>query len=225
MDTVGQISMDTNQSLSNFYASLFRKRPLMLFGSIFIYVGVLMGAINFEQQEREQEKLSSSKFREIVASEIMKSIQTDTDIEMLSDQIKVIFSSYDRKSKGQLGEYGLVSILEDAFAENATNPQEAENLKILMALLAKQKEKYPYYGLKLEQEVIIKSLEKELCGTEGYCVSNNVIEQMKEVVRRQNFEIDELKISRAWGLPMGIAGIIATILFGMFAFLYPVWRK
>jgi hypothetical protein len=219
------MSMDTNQSLSDFYASLFRKRPFMLLGSIFIYVGILMGAFTFEQQEREQEKLSSSEFRENVASEIMKSIQTDTDVEMLSDQIKVIFSSYDRKSNGQLGEYGLVSILEDAFAANATDSQEAENLKILMALIARQKENHPYFGLKFEQEVIIKSLEKELCGIEGYCPSNDVVEQMKEVVRRQNFEIDELKISREWGLPVGIAGIIAIILLGIFGILYPVWRK
>jgi hypothetical protein len=190
-----------------------------MFFVLAVYLGVISTFLFIRQQEKG--KSLDTDFSKIVASDIVKSIDKDTNIDVLSNQIKVIFSSYDRKSKGKLNEYGLVSILEDAFTQSVTNSKDKEKLKVLMDLIAKQKEKDPYYGLKFEQKVIIRNLEKELRITDKTNTSFGFVEQVKEVVRRQNSEIDELKKSNSWGIPVGIAGISFTILFGLIGLIYP----
>jgi len=208
------------ESIFSVYGGILKKRPILTAVILLIYVAVVATFASIAQQEKG--KLSDSKFRELVASQIIKSVNGNTDIETLSRQIKIIFNSYDRASKGKLSEYGLVSLLEDAFAKIATNPKEKENLKTLMKLISKQKEKDPYYGLKFEQEIIIKNLEKELVDPNS---SSGFVEQIKEIVRRQNADIDELKKSNSWGMPVGIAGVTLTILFGLMGLMYPLLNK
>jgi hypothetical protein len=131
----------------------------------------------------------------------------------------------DRKSKGKLNEYGLVSLLEDTFAQNASNKENEATQKKLLELIQKQKEKDPYYGLRFEQKIIIQNLENALGAADSNARSSGLIDQIKEVVRRQNFEIDELRKSTTWGLPIGIAGIVATVIFGIVGLSYPLIRR
>jgi hypothetical protein len=201
------------------YVQIFKQKPLLTIFSIVIYAIVAVAVIYFAESEKR--KLSNSSYREMVASEIVKSIQVDADVDTLSNQIKVIFNSYDRRSKGELSEYGLVALLEDSFAQNASNPKEKDKLKILMELIAKQKVKDPYYGLKFEQKIIIKSLEREFIPLNESDNTYQFVDQVKEIVRRQNTEIDELKKNSTWGLPLGIAGVILTVIFGILGLLYP----
>ncbi len=171
--------------------------------------------------EFEKRQLSNSNYREMVSAEIVRSIQKDVDVEALSNRIKVIFNSYNRQANGDLSEYGLVSLLEDAFAQNAANLKEKDKLNLLMELISRQKVKDPYYGLKFEQKVIIQSLESELKAQKESSPPHQFVEQIKEIVRRQNTEIDELKKNSTWGVPLGISGVILTIIFGILGLIYP----
>tara|TARA_R110002060_G_scaffold76136_1_gene86281 strand:- start:635 stop:1219 length:585 start_codon:yes stop_codon:yes gene_type:complete len=157
-----------------------------------------------------------------VTNAIIKVINPEKDVDALSKQIKVIFRSHDRKAKGLLTEYGLVSLLEDTFTSLSSEKADSPKLDLLMKLINKEKEKDPYYGLKFEQKVIIKNLESKVPEAK---IQGSFIEQIKEVVRRQNTEIDELKKSNSWGIPVGIAGVILTLLFGVLSLLYPALSK
>ena len=123
------------------YIQLFKKRPILTAFSIFLYIVISIIFVLIAKQEKAT--LSDSKFREMVASEIFKSIHSNTNVDTISNQVKIIFNSFNRQSKGKLDEYGLVSLLEDIYAQNATNSKEKSKLKILMELIAKQKEKDP----------------------------------------------------------------------------------
>ncbi len=213
--------MSIIENVLGVYISSFKKRPLLTGIMLVVYI---LAIITFTTiAEKEKDKLPDDKFRELVASEMIKSINPDEDLDALSSQIKVIFNSYDRQSKGKLSEYGLVSLLEDAYSLNANNSEHKAKLPTLMLLLEKQKTKDPYFGLKFEQEVVIKNIEKELANTSN--VNASFIEQIKEVVRRQNSEIEELKKSNSLGIPVGIAGVIATVIFGLLSLLYPLLAR
>lgn len=215
--------MSILESILQPYIKVFSRRPLFMAVVMGIYAGVMVTFITIV--DKEKDKVPDSKFREQVAQELIASIDPSKDIDQLSNQIKVIFSSYDRRSKGMLGEYGLVALLEDAYAINANNGEQKDKLEALLKLLDKQKEKDPYFGLKFDQEVIVKSLEKELSKLESSNYDASFIEQVKEVVRRQNSEIDELKKNNSLGIPVGIAGLVATVLFGLFSLLYPLMTR
>lgn len=211
------------ESTMNVYFRILKKHPVLTLGVTIVYAVVLATFITITEQEKN--KVPDDKFREMVASEIVKSIEPEQAIDLSSERVKVIFSSYNRKSKGMLTEYGLVALLEDAYALNVNNPESKDKLATLLKLLEKQKEKDPYFGLKFDQEVIIKSLEKELSNKSEPNTDLAYVEQVKEVVRRQNNEIEELKKNNSLGIPVGIAGLIATILFGLFSLVYPLLSR
>lgn len=211
------------ESTMSIYFRILKKRPVLTLFVTIVYAVVLATFITITQ--REKKAVPDDVFRETVASEIVKSIEPDQDLDMASEKVKVIFSSYNRKSNGMLIEYGLVALLEDAYALNVNIPETKDKLPTLLKLLEKQKEKDPYFGLKFDQEVIIKSLEKELLHESEANMDLSYIEQVKEVVRRQNNEIDELKRSNSLGVPVGIAGLIATIIFGLFSLIYPLLNR
>jgi hypothetical protein len=198
---------------------LFKKRPILTTFILVIYVGIILTFSFIAKNEKTS--LSSTKEKSEATAAIINSIQSNKDIENLSNKVKVIFRSHDRKSKGELSEYGLVSLLEDTFTSLSSGKPDSPKLDLLMNLIIKEKEKDPYYGLKFEQEVIIKNLESKL--TESTQIG--FIDQVKEVVRRQNVEIDELKKSNAWGVPVGIAGVVLTILFGIVSLIYPALTR
>jgi len=103
-------------------------------------------------------------------------------------------------------------LLEDAFAKISSDNNEKDKLNILLKLIEKQKEKDPYYRLKFEQKVIIRNLENEL---KALNAPNMYVEQIKEIIRRQNTEIDDLRKSNKWGIPVGIAGVVFAVIFGI----------
>lgn len=207
----------------NVYYRILKKHPVLTLAVTIVYAVVLATFITITEQEKN--KVPDDKFREMVASEIVKSIEPEQSIDLSSERVKVIFSSYNRKSKGMLTEYGLVALLEDAYALNVNIPESKDKLATLLKLLEKQKEKDPYFGLKFDQEVIIKSLEKELSNKAEPNTDLAYVEQVIEVVRRQNNELEELKKNNSLGIPVGIAGLIATILFGLFSLVYPLLSR
>lgn len=211
------------ESTMGIYFRILKKRPVLTLFVTIVYAVVLVTFITIT--EREKKKVPDDVFRETVASEIVKTLELGQNVDIASEKVKVIFSSYNRKSNGMLTEYGLVALLEDTYAQNVNIPESKEKLPILLKLLEKQKEKDPYFGLKFDQEVIIKSLEKELSYKSGANTDLAYIEQVKEVVRRQNNEIEELKKNNSLGIPVGIAGLIATIIFGLFSLVYPLLNR
>ena len=211
------------ESSMSIYFRILKKRPILTLVVTIVYAVVLATFIYITEQEKN--KVPDDKFREMVTTEIVKSIEPDQAIDLSSERVKVIFNSYNRKSKGMLTEYGLVALLEDAYALNVNSPESKDKLATLLKLLEKQKEKDPYYGLKFDQEVIIKSLEKELSNKAQPNTDPAYVEQVKEVVRRQNNEIEELKKNNSLGIPVGIAGLIATIIFGLFSLVYPLLSR
>lgn len=211
--------MSILQSVVSLYIRQFKKRPFLTFVIFATYIGVVITFAVIAQNERAL--FGGPDFKTEFTNAVVKSLGSNKDVEELSNQVKVIFRSHDRKSNGELTEYGLVSLLEDAFAKLASEEVESPKLDALIGLIDKEKEKDPYYGLKFEQEVIVKNLENNVMEQSG----PGLIEQIKEVVRRQNTEIDELKKSNAWGIPVGIAGVFLTLLFGVVSLLYPVLSK
>ena len=207
-------------SILSLYKRIFEKRPFLVLATTVVYVIVIVTFIYIDKTEKES--LTDSSFRDKISTEIVNSMHDKTNIAELSKQIKIIFNSYDRKSKGELSEYGLVSLLEDTYTLNASNPKMQDKLTLLMKLIEKQKIKDPYNGLKFEQEIIIKNIEDKLKIVDKNSSALNFVEQVKEVVRRQNLEIDELKKTNSWGIPLGITGLILTIIFGILGLIYPI---
>ena len=212
--------MSILETVVSVYIRQFKRHPLLTFIGFFAYFGVVVTfsfiAVN------EKSLLSGPDVKSDFSSAVIDSIDPEKDIEQLSNRVKVIFRSHDRKANGELSEYGLVSLLEDSFTKLSGEKNNSQKLDILIGLIGKEKEKDPYYGLKFEQEVIIKNLENQLQPSQG---GLSFIEQIKEVIRRQNTEIDELKKSNAWGIPVGIAGVVLTLLFGVASLLYPLLSK
>jgi hypothetical protein len=211
------------ESVIQVYAKILKKRPVVTLVFTLVYAVVFATFVTIT--EREKSKVPDDKFREMVSAEIVSSIEPELAIDLSSERVKVIFSSYNRKSKGMLTEYGLVALLEDAYALNVNIPESKDKLNALLKLLEKQKEKDPYFGLKFEQEVIVKNLEKELSNNNTTNTEVAYVEQIKEVIRRQNSEVEELKKNNSLGIPVGIAGLIATIIFGLFSLLYPLLSR
>lgn len=189
--------------------------------ALMIGIYLALGMLSYILMKQQEKSQTASNFNETVAEDIFNSIQIDINLDTLSDHVKIIFNSYDRKSKGELSEYGLVAILEDVYTKYASKAENKDRLKCIMGLINKQKEKDPYYGLRFEQEVVIKYLEEELYKSDDTDSSYSHIEEIKEVVRRQNSEIDELKKNNAWTIPVGILGIILTTVFGLIGLIYP----
>ena len=215
--------MSMIESVIQIYGTILKKRPVVTLAFTLVYAVVFVTFVTIT--EKEKSKVPDDKFREMVAAEIVNSIEPELAIDLSSERVKVIFSSYNRKSKGMLTEYGLVALLEDAYALNVNIPESKDRLNTLLLLLEKQKEKDPYFGLKFEQEVIVKNLEKELSNSNTTNIEVAYVEQIKEVIRRQNSEVEELKKNNSLGIPVGIAGLIATIIFGLFSLIYPLLSR
>jgi protein-tyrosine-phosphatase len=209
-------------SILNLYIRILKKRPFLVLATTVVYAVVIATFIYIDKMEKES--LTDSNFRNKISTEIINSMHDKTDIVELSEQIKIIFNAYDRKSKGELNKYGLVALLEDTYTLNAANPKMKNKLTLLMKLIKKQKIKDPYNGLKFEQEIIIKNIEDKFRIIDKNS-SLNFVEQIKEVVRRQNLEIDELKQSNSMGIPLGITGLILTIVFGILGLIYPILTR
>ena len=72
---------------------------------------------------------------------------------------------------------------------------------------------------------MIKNIEKELSSSNRENSSYDLISQIKEIIRHQNAEIEELKKKNTWGIPVGIAGIILTVIFGLLSLTYPIIKQ
>ena len=202
-----------------YYETLINK-PFATFLIIACYIFVISFAIYTDKT-----KGHNSLHKSTAGLKIIQSIDSNnsSDLSVISDKIKIIFNSYDRQANGKLSEYGLVSLLEDAFAMHSDKLDSTKS-NILMNIILKQKEKDPYYGIKFEQKVIIQRLEYEFKPLE-HNTNVHFIEQIKEVIRRQNSEIEELKKSNILSIPLGVISIIMTVIFGIIGLFYPFIRK
>lgn len=202
------------ESVLSIYWTIFRRRPFIIMALLVTYVGIVGAFVTLTKIEKNDKNA-----QEKVVEAVIKSIDSKQDVESLSDRLEIVFNSYDRKSNGELQQYGYVQVLEDAFTEESTKNATSEKLGILVDVIQKEKVRDPFYGLRFEQELVIKNLESLLNGEENKLL---IVNQVKEIVRRQNIEIDELKKNNAMGIPLGIAGLVFTVIFGLLGLSYPL---
>ncbi|HHX8492586.1 TPA: hypothetical protein ACVO3B_004431 [Vibrio diabolicus] len=202
------------ESFLSIYWTVFKRRPFVFLAAIVAYVAILTTFVAITAQEKQSKKETDE-----VVTAIVKSIETSVGEEAMSSRFKIIFNSHDRKLNGELQKYGYVQLLEDSFTKEATNNPTSDKLEVLLNVIEKEKVKDPFYGLKFEQELVIKNLESQLSSEADKLL---VVDQIKEIVRRQNLEIEELKKSNALGIPLGIAGLLFTVIFGLLGLSYPL---
>lgn len=220
------------QIYTSIIRNIIRKPSMLLFAFIFVSIYFTV-AFFFVFRLKHETVDSNVNIKEIFATEVLKVLTVEDDpgknsekddTEKLSEKVLIIYNSYDRKANGKLTEYGLVSLLEDTYAIYSKGKMDEKQTDTIIALIAKQKEKDPYYGLRFEQEVIIKRLE-ECVKVATESESPSFIEEIKEIVRRQNVEIEELKKNNSLGIPIGLAGVILTAVFGLLGLSYPLIRS
>ncbi|MEZ8771611.1 hypothetical protein [Vibrio sp. 10N.247.310.17] len=202
------------EPLLSIYWTFFKRRPLIIAVALIAYVAVIVIFVTITQQGKENRKET-----EAVVTALIKSIDISVSDEIMSSRFQIIFNSHDRKLNGELQKYGYVQLLEDAFTNEATSNPSSSKLTLLLNVIDKEKVRDPFYGLKFEQELVIKNLESQLTDEEDKLL---VVDQIKEIVRRQNLDIDDLKKSNALGIPLGIAGLLFTIVFGLLGLSYPL---
>ncbi|HBC3506516.1 hypothetical protein P3626_23225 [Vibrio parahaemolyticus] len=205
------------ETMLSIYWSTFKRRPFITMVALIAYVSVIFIFITITEKEKGKEQENGAAISSIIAS-----LDTSQDEDALSERLRIIFNSHNRKLNGSLMEYGYVQLLEDAYTEQSNSGTDLEKLNLLLAVIKKEKVKDPFYGLKFEQELVIKNLESLLQNEDNKLL---IVGQIKEIVRRQNLEIDELKKNNALGIPLGIAGLLFTVIFGLLGLAYPVLMK
>ncbi|WP_318488949.1 hypothetical protein [Photobacterium leiognathi] len=202
------------ESLLSIYWTVFKRRPFVFIAALIVYLAIFTTFLVITTQEKQSKKQTDE-----VVTAIVKSIETSVGEEAMSSRFRIIFNSHDRKLNGELQKYGYVQVLEDSFTKEATNNPTSSKLNILLNVIEKEKVKDPFYGLKFEQELVIKNLESQLSSETDKLL---IVDQIKEIVRRQNLEIEDLKKSNALGIPLGIAGLLFTVIFGLLGLSYPL---
>ncbi|PTP52545.1 hypothetical protein [Vibrio splendidus] len=202
------------EPLLSIYWAFFKRRPLIIAATLLIYMAIVAIFVTIAQQGKQNRKETDA-----VVTALVKSIDISVSEEIMSSRFQIIFNSHDRKLNGELQKYGYVQLLEDAFTNEATSNPSSDKLTLLLNVIDKEKVKDPFYGLKFEQELVIKNLESQLSDEKDKLF---IVDQIKEIVRRQNLDIEELKKSNALGIPLGIAGLLFTVVFGLLGLSYPL---
>jgi hypothetical protein len=152
-------------------------------------------------------------------------IDQEDSLSININSIKKIFNSIDRKSNGKLFNYGFINVLEDYSVYLLTTETEKDNnnFYLIVNLINEELKGEPFNQLKSEQKRILLNLQNSLKTQD---VKNGMynLNELNDVLRIQNENIEKLERQNAWSIPLAIIGVILTLLFGIIS-LVKSFRK
>jgi hypothetical protein len=143
-------------------------------------------------------------------------IEQQDSLSININSIKKIFNSIDRKSNGKLFNYGFINVLEDYSVNllTAETKKDNKNFSLIVELINEELKGEPFNQLKSEQKRILLNLQNSLKTQD---VKNGIynLNEMNDVLRIQNENIEKLEKQNAWSIPLAIIGVILTLIFGI----------
>jgi len=132
------------------------------------------------------------------------------------NSIKKIFNSIDRKSNGKLFNYGFINVLEDYSVNllTAETKKDNKNFNLIVNLINEELKGEPFNQLKSEQKRILLNLQNSL-KTQDFKNGMYNLNEMNDVLRIQNENIEKLERQNAWSIPLAIIGVVLTLIFGI----------
>jgi len=210
--------MSRTTELLNF----FMRRKFLFFMGI-IYLGVVIGYLYFFLSvipERPGFSKHKNNFYFIANKYLSKRDTAPVN----ADDLRVIFNSIDRESKGTLSKYGYVSLLEDYLREiiSDTNEENDKHYDSIFAILDAEREQEPYLQLPPEERRILVNLETSIKNNDTQTALFNLTE-LNNVLRINSENMDILRKQNRWSIPLAIVGLIITILFGILTVLRSIF--
>ena len=143
-------------------------------------------------------------------------IEQQDSLSININSIKKIFNSIDRKSNGKLFNYGFINVLEDYSVNllTAETKKDNKNFSLIVHLINEELKGEPFNQLKPEQKRILLNLQNSLKIQD---VKNGIynLNEMNDVLRIQNENIEKLEKQNAWSTPLAIIGVVLTLIFGI----------
>ena len=94
----------------------------------------------------------------------------------------------------------------------------------VVLLLKNELKQEPFSQLKTDQRRILKNLENSIIKKDSATAIYNLAE-LNDVLINTNNQINKLERENNWALPLGIVGLILTLLFGIMTVLSPISYK
>src|SRR4030067_881998 len=131
---------------------------------------------------------------------------------------KIAFNTIDRDEKGTLMKYGYVESLEDFLVRIVSKSGTDNTYKIysniILNVLREAKKIEPYASLPPEERRLMASMQQFIQNGDKPN-SLNTLNQLKQVVLARHKEYENIARLNSWSLPLAIASIVLTILFGI----------
>ncbi|MCK5329619.1 MAG: hypothetical protein KAR36_13540 [Candidatus Latescibacteria bacterium] len=203
------------------YRNTFKRHRLTLIVSILAYTAITILFFSRTMYEKKgQTELEKAK------TEFVSAIEQLTDEEIaeaeVERKIKVIFNSVNRSHNNSLEDYGYINLLEDTIKEEIIQDKSSPaKINTLLNMVEAQKKVDPYFGLANEQKIILQNLELAIKANNQDIIQKN-FEEIREIVKAKNREIEEVKTRNKWNVPIGLTGLILTILFGVLSVLFSI---
>lgn len=154
-------------------------------------------------------------------------LMTKKDSSELSiETLKFAFNSVNRQSEGKLQNYGFVNILEDYLVArlNDKDKYAKENYNYVVQLIKSEIKQEPFSQLPADQRRVLKNLESAVKSKDSTAAIYNLTE-LNDILINNNNQLSSLEKENNWSLPLGIVGLILTILFGLMSVLSPISYK
>jgi len=143
------------------------------------------------------------------------------------ETIKKIFNSVDRQSKGTLLNYGFINTLEDYsvyLISDTTKNNGNDKFSLILKLINEEIEGKPFNNLYAEQKRILFSLQKSINNQDIQTAEYN-LNELNDMLIVQNATKEKLEQQTSWSIPLAIAGIILTFIFGIVSLLVSLPKK
>ncbi len=213
--------MSTIAELLNF----FKRSKFRLFFGI-IYTGVVIVYLFFFLTVIP-ERARLSKHKSNFYSTANKYLSERDTVSVNAKNLRLIFNSIDRESKGTLSKYGYVSLLEDYLRQIISDTDE-ENNKFydpIFTILESEREQEPYLQLPPEERRILVNLESSIKNNDTQTALFNLTE-LNNVLKINSENLEILRKQNRWSIPLAFVGLIITILFGIITVLRSIsYRK
>lgn len=211
------------------YVDLFKRRKWLSIVTILVYITFILAYYIFLKDkiditDSEQSKLEKYKVEYFT---LVDEILTQKDsCEISIESFRYGFNSLNRKANDKLFDYGFINILEDYLVHIFTNKDKYNKEKYVFVtnLLKNELKQEPYSQLPNDQRRILKNLENAIQKSDSTSAIYNLTE-LNDVLLNTNNEIRNLERESKWTLPLGIVGLVLTILFGIMTILSPISYK
>jgi hypothetical protein len=140
------------------------------------------------------------------------------------------FSHFDRQSNGALVKYGYIETLEDFIVylnspdQNSTSSRSNSTASIIQ-LLTEARETEPFASLPSEERRLMDYIQTLVSNQASNEDLAHAMNELKQVLLARHKEYLRIESQNAWSIPLAIAGLILTVVFGVWSLVLSIRRK